>query len=81
MCRVLMYNGDAVRLDDLLYQPNNSLVKQAYDPQMLDALSLAGFGLLAWDDFLMIPTSRSAIVLPISRFSTTTSRRSLKSFA
>jgi glutamine amidotransferase len=50
MCRVLMYNGHAVRLDDLLYQPNNSLVKQAYDPQMLDALSLAGFGLLAWDD-------------------------------
>jgi glutamine amidotransferase len=50
MCRVLMYKGDAVRLDDLLYQPNNSLVKQAYDPQMLDALSLAGFGLLAWDD-------------------------------
>jgi glutamine amidotransferase len=49
MCRVLMYNGDAVRLDDLLYQPNNSLVKQTYDPQMLDALSLAGFGLLAWD--------------------------------
>jgi glutamine amidotransferase len=49
MCRVLMYKGDAVRLDDLLYQPNNSLVKQAYDPQMLDALSLAGFGLLAWD--------------------------------
>jgi len=45
-----MYQGDAVRLDDLLFQPNNSLVKQAYAPQMLDALSLAGFGLLAWDD-------------------------------
>ena len=45
-----MYQGDAVRLDDLLFQPNNSLVKQAYEPQMLDALSLAGFGLLAWDD-------------------------------
>jgi glutamine amidotransferase len=49
MCRVLMYRGDAVHLDDLLYQPNNSLVKQAYDPQLHDALSLAGFGLLAWD--------------------------------
>ena len=45
-----MYQGDAVRLDDLLFQPNNSLVKQAYAPQMLDALSLAGFGLLAWDN-------------------------------
>ena len=50
MCRVLMYKGEAVRLDDLLYQPNNSLVKQAYDPQMLDELSFAGFGLLAWDN-------------------------------
>jgi glutamine amidotransferase len=49
MCRVLMYNGDPVSLDDLLYQPNNSLVKQAYDPQMLNMLSLAGFGMLAWD--------------------------------
>lgn len=49
MCRVLMYHGDAVCLDDLLYQPNNSLVKQAYHPEMLDALSLAGFGMLAWD--------------------------------
>ena len=50
MCRVLMYKGDAVSLDDLLYNPNNSLVKQAYDPQMLNMLSLAGFGMLAWDD-------------------------------
>src|SRR5262249_30800735 len=49
MCRVLMYRGDAVPLVDLLYQPNNSLVKQAYDPQMLNVLSLAGFGMLAWD--------------------------------
>src|SRR5262245_26540927 len=49
MCRVLMYKGDPVALDDLLYQPNNSLVKQAYDPQMLNVLSLAGFGMLAWD--------------------------------
>jgi hypothetical protein len=44
-----MYSGDAVPLDNLLYQPNNSLVKQAHDPQMLNMLSLAGFGMLAWD--------------------------------
>ena len=75
MCRVLMYKGDAVRLDDLLYQSNNSLVKQAYDPQMLDALSLAGFGLLAWDSPPIIPISRSATAPPISRSSTRTSRR------
>jgi predicted glutamine amidotransferase len=49
MCRVLMYQGEPASLDDLLYQPNNSLVKQAYHPEMLDALSLAGFGMLAWD--------------------------------
>ena len=49
MCRVLMYRGESVVLDDLLYKPNNSLVKQAHDPQLLDMLSLAGFGMLAWD--------------------------------
>jgi glutamine amidotransferase len=49
MCRVLMYQGEAVSLDDLLYQPNNSLVKQAYDPQLFSMLSLAGFGMLGWD--------------------------------
>jgi glutamine amidotransferase len=68
MCRVLMYKGDAVCLDDLLYQPNNSLVKQAYDPQMLDALSLAGFGLLAWDDSShdpQVPFSYRSANIPI----------------
>src|SRR5712671_5001571 len=49
MCRVLMYRGESVVLDDLLYRPNNSLVKQAHDPQLLDMLSLAGFGMFAWD--------------------------------
>ncbi len=49
MCRVLMYRGEPVSLDTLLYQPNNSLVKQAYHPQLFDMLSLAGFGMLAWD--------------------------------
>jgi glutamine amidotransferase len=49
MCRVLMYQGEPVCLDDLLFQPNNSLVRQASSPQMLDMLSLAGFGMLGWD--------------------------------
>jgi glutamine amidotransferase len=49
MCRVLMYRGEPVSLDALLYQPNNSLVKQAYHPQLFSMLSLAGFGMLAWD--------------------------------
>jgi len=49
MCRVLMYQGAEVRLDDLLYQPDNSLIKQVYDAQLLKMLNLAGFGMLAWD--------------------------------
>jgi glutamine amidotransferase len=68
MCRVLMYKGDAVSLDDLLYQPNNSLVKQAYDPQMLNMLSLAGFGMLAWDatsHHPEVPFSYRSINIPI----------------
>ena len=68
MCRVLMYKGDAVSLDDLLYQPNNSLVKQAYDPQMFDMLSLAGFGMLAWDDTSHhpeVPFSYRSVNIPV----------------
>jgi glutamine amidotransferase len=68
MCRVLMYRGDAVSLDDLLYQPDNSLVKQAYDPQMLNVLSLAGFGMVAWDDSShhpAIPFSYRSLDVPL----------------
>jgi glutamine amidotransferase len=63
-----MYKGDAVSLDDLLYQPNNSLVKQAYDPQMLNMLSLAGFGMLAWDASSHhpdVPFSYRSVNIPI----------------
>ena len=51
MCRVLIYRGEPVLLDELLYRPNNSLVKQVYDAQMLNMLNLAGFGMLAWDPY------------------------------
>lgn len=50
MCRVLAYLGSPALLDDLLYQPDSSLVRQAYAPQMLHMLNLAGFGLAAWDE-------------------------------
>jgi predicted glutamine amidotransferase len=63
-----MYKGAAVSLDDLLYQPNNSLVKQAYHPQMLDMLSLAGFGMLAWDDtshLPAVPFSYRSVNIPV----------------
>ncbi len=50
MCRMLGYLGSPVLLDDLLYQPDSSLLKQAVDAQMLSMLNLAGFGLCAWDE-------------------------------
>src|SRR5204863_196678 len=68
MCRVLMYMGDGVSLDDLLYQPNNSLVKQAYDPQIFDRLSLAGFGMLAWNHASRdpdVPYSYRSVNIPV----------------
>ena len=49
MCRALVYLGEPVLLDHLLYQPDSSLVKQSYMPRMLRMLNLAGFGMMAWD--------------------------------
>jgi glutamine amidotransferase len=54
MCRVLAYLGEPVLLDDLLYAPDNSLVRQSTAPQRLRMLNLAGFGVAAWD-----PASRA----------------------
>lgn len=49
MCRVLSYLGTGISLESLLYAPDSSLIKQAYQPQMLHMLNLAGFGMMAWD--------------------------------
>ena len=49
MCRVLAYLGEPLPLDELLYAPDNSLVRQSYAPQRLRLLNLAGFGVAAWD--------------------------------
>jgi len=49
MCRALLYLGSRTLLDDLLFKPDNSLVKQVYMPKMLNMLNLAGFGMKAWD--------------------------------
>lgn len=49
MCRAVLYLGEPVLLDDLLYKPDSSLVKQSYMPRMLRMLNLAGFGMMAWD--------------------------------
>ena len=49
MCRALLYLGQPVLLDSLLFQPDSALVRQSYMPKMLHMLNLAGFGLRAWD--------------------------------
>lgn len=49
MCRALVYLGEPVLLDNLLFRPESSLVNQAYMPRMLHMLNLAGFGMMAWD--------------------------------
>ena len=49
MCRALLYLGEPVLLDGLLYQPDSALVRQSYMPQMRQTLNLAGFGMRAWD--------------------------------
>src|SRR4051794_15045812 len=49
MCRAVLYLGEPVVLDNLLFQPDSALVRQSYMPKMLNLLNLAGFGLRAWD--------------------------------
>lgn len=68
MCRALLYLGEPVLLDDLFYQPDNSLVKQSYMPKMLHMLNLAGFGMRAWDEGSHMPDrpfSYASTALPI----------------
>src|SRR5262245_23402187 len=49
MCRALLYLVESLLLDTFLYQPDSALVRQSYMPKMLNMLTLAGFGLRAWD--------------------------------
>lgn len=68
MCRALLYLGPDTLLDDLLFKPDNSLIKQVYMPKMLNMLNLAGFGMKAWDRQSVspeVPHSYSADWLPI----------------
>lgn len=50
MCRLVAYLGERVVLDDVLFAPDSSIVEQAVHPQLLAAMNLAGFGVVAWDD-------------------------------
>src|SRR5215207_2834211 len=50
MCRVLAYLGEPLPVRALLFDPDNSLVRQSYQPRMMNTfLNLAGFGMQAWD--------------------------------
>ena len=48
MCRVAAWLGKPQRISNLLFEPDNALVRQAYAPQKLGILNLAGFGAVAW---------------------------------
>lgn len=50
MCRILTYLGKSIVVEELLYKPDNSFIKQSYNPKyMSHLLNLAGFGMAAWD--------------------------------
>jgi glutamine amidotransferase len=49
VCRVLAYLGRPISLVDVLYETDNSLVRQAHSPRMTAMLNLAGFGVAAWE--------------------------------
>src|SRR3954464_4340027 len=49
MGRPLLYLGEPVLLDHLLFQPDSAGCRQSYMPKMLHMLNLAGFGMRAWD--------------------------------
>jgi glutamine amidotransferase len=49
MCRFVAYLGEPIVLDEMLFLPDSSIVEQSVHPQLLSAMNLAGFGVLAWD--------------------------------
>ena len=51
MCRILAYLGQPIVAEELLYKPDNSLVKQSYAPRfMYHIQNLAGFGMAIWNE-------------------------------
>jgi predicted glutamine amidotransferase len=64
MCRALLYLGEPVLLDALLFQPDSALIRQSYMPKMLHMLNLAGFGMRAWSPGSHDPASPFAYASP-----------------
>ena len=68
MCRALLYLGQPVLLDHLLFQPDSALIRQSYMPKMLHMLNLAGFGMRAWSNDShesAMPYSYGVTTLPV----------------
>lgn len=56
MCRILAYLGEPLPLRTLLFDTDNSLVRQTHSPRMMNmVLNLAGFGINAWDPTSLRP--------------------------
>src|SRR6478609_5801864 len=56
MCRILTYLGEPLPVRNLLFDPDNSLVRQSYSQRMMNTfLNLGGFGLQAWDPDSLSP--------------------------
>src|SRR5947209_20636464 len=56
MCRILAYIGEPLPVQTLLFDTDNSLVRQSYSPRMMNTfLNLAGFGMKAWDPTSLRP--------------------------
>src|SRR5689334_22068000 len=56
MCRILAYLGEPLPVRHLLFDADNSLVRQSYSPQLMHTfLNLAGFGMQAWDPRSLLP--------------------------
>jgi glutamine amidotransferase len=56
MCRILAYLGEPLPVQHLLFDTDNSLVRQSYSPRMMNTfLNLAGFGMKAWDPASLRP--------------------------
>jgi glutamine amidotransferase len=56
MCRILAYLGEPLPVQSLLFDTDNSLVRQSYSPRMMNTfLNLAGFGMTAWDPTSLRP--------------------------
>jgi glutamine amidotransferase len=68
MCRILAYLGEPLPVRSLLFDTDNGLVRQSYNPRMMNTfLNLAGFGMKAWDPESLrpeAPFSYRATTLP-----------------